>query len=728
MPFTQPEYPPTSPVLHMSADVEYFNKRLAEMGLTTPELVDSYGILLAPHTRLADYGITAAKLVHERSAIMFPYLDHLGNKLANGMWQARLIGTYPDFVAQSAGITREEHEKLLKKRWPKYMGSKGFDLYFPRFAIPWYELKHVFITEGIPKAIRACQAGIPCLSIQGKDQFRIKNTNQFVPGLEALLENGQVEKITYVADSDAAANPDIRNSATLLVGLLNGRKMDARDFAEFLILPALPQCEKTGLDDYLNIEGTQSFAQNFVKWINPWEGGRYFELVDKLNDMLVWIRGSGNYVDRPMRQVLSSGVANTLVAPLISNAGLLVNPYNGATIRNGQGSLNNTFDKNPFRTTAQQIDFWPGMPEWVDLTRSNDGEDEESLKIYNLWEDWAPRPEAGDVSPFIALLAYAVPDPLSRELLLQIVSHRIQFPEQKSPLAVFTYGGEGTGKTCIATALSRAITRNDRYIHIGGLNPTNSHEDNHLGKQFVCMEEPPEGISKREVENLLKLYVDSDELTCNPKGVKQYKIRNRMLFWINTNEHVAPFSGAARRWLVLKSPEQANPILAKACWDWMQSTLNFGGILRQYILDTYPNPVTYDIQQAAFKVEAKAEMIRENMDSAVVEYEDFLSEMPQELLDSGLIPTRLMNLLPPYNSKTTGQRQSFSRTLSKSYPLAWVGNSKDGKVLIADGITCTFRSTVKNVQVTTEATPLKVLYRRWESHPALRSLYSPKFG
>jgi hypothetical protein len=413
------------------------------------------------------------------------------------------------------------------------------------------------------------------------------------------------------------------------------------------------------------------------------------------------------------------------MGPILST-GVLANPYSNISIKAGMATLANTFDKDPHRNTADRLDFWPGMPEWFV---------HEGANLYNLYrpctlseeEQAGTLPAEGTIQPFLDLVEYVVPDPVGRDLLLRLIAHRILYPASKSPLAVFTYGGEGTGKTCMATGLAAAITSDPNYKHIGMLNPGNTHEDNHLSKQFVCMEEPPSGISKKEVENLFKLFVDADELTCNPKGVKQYKIRNRMLFWINTNEHNAPFSGAARRWLVIKTPEKAAPDLARAAWDNIKKDPQFGLRLRLYLRATYSDPIDFEIQLAAAKLEAKAEMLRENTEPATLEYEDFLNELPEDLLALQIIPTRLMNMLAPYNEKSAGARISYSKVLSKQYPLVKVGESADGKVRITEGVNTTFRMVRGGDAIVSESAYLKEVYRQWETHPKMRNLYLKKF-
>ena len=712
-------------VQSMSDDVEYYNQRLSEMGLVSPEAISAHHISFCSASKLPTFDIRSKK-AHDRNAILFRYLNEDGQP--RDVWQARMIGSFPPFDAPPAGMSREKYEAELKDEYPKYLNGREYDLYFPLIRainpVPWMQQEHIFITEGIPKAIRACQAGIPCLSIQGKDLYFVKSLGQLVAGLERLLEHGKVKKITYIADSDGKRNADIHSSAVKLVGMLNGRRR-SKEFADFAILPDLEQFDKTGLDDFLNTQGVEAFARGIGGWINSWEGSRYFHLIDALNEQIVWVNGTANYVSRKTKVVMASAAATMTVGPILAT-GVLANPYSNVTIKAGMATLANTFDKDPHKNIAERLDFWPGMPEWFDHGGG---------KIYNLYqpcslvleEKAGVLPAEGTIQPFLDLLEYVAPDPVSRALLLRLISHRVHYPDAKAPLAVFTYGGEGTGKTCIATGLAAAITADPNYKHIGMLNPGNTHEDNHLSKQFVCMEEPPSGISKKEVENLFKLYVDADELTCNPKGVKQYKIRNRMLFWINTNEHNAPFSGAARRWLVLKSPEKASPNLARAAWDCIKNDPQFGLRLRYYLREAYPNPVDFEIQQEASQVEAKKEMLRENEEPALTEYQDFLAELPEDLLELQMIPTRLMNMLPPYNDKSASQRSSYSKVLSKQYPLVRVGNSADGKVRITEGVNTTFRMVRGGDPIVAESGDLKELYKKWESHPKMRNLYLKKY-
>ena len=339
----------------------------------------------------------------------------------------------------------------------------------------------------------------------------------------------------------------------------------------------------------------------------------------------------------------------------------------------------------------------------------------------NMWQDCSPDAVEGDISPFLSLLAYTIPDPVERDLLLRLVTHRIMYPHEKSPLMVFITGQEGTGKSACATALFNAITSNPDYMFLGGLNLSYTHEDQHLFKQAICLEEPTKsGMTNKDVESFFKLLGDGEYLHVNPKGVQGYKIRNRGLYWINTNDRNMPASGVARRWLVISTNPVANEaVLTKACWDWMQSTPNFGGRVKYYLTQTYgPDKVApYILQREAQGLTSKQEVLEDNKSPALTEYEVFIDELSDELKALKVIPTRIMMFMPPYDRKSMGERQSLTRILSQDYPLVKVGSSQDGKVRIADGINTTFRALQKGLRVHLQAEDLKDLYAKWENTP-----------
>jgi len=293
---------------------------------------------------------------------------------------------------------------------------------------------------------------------------------------------------------------------------------------------------------------------------------------------------------------------------------------------------------------------------------------------------------------------------------------------------VFMFGGEGTGKTFMARALFSAITSNQDYVHQGELNLGYGHEINYLKKQCVCLEEPTRsGMISKDIESKLKNIGDAEFLTVNQKGVDQYQVRNRALFWVNSNEHYLPVSGAARRWLMIAAAIEKNEPLIKSAWDWLNSESNVGGKIRKWLKDRYPEVSAHMLTLEADALDSKKQIVSENRAPALVEYESVLEELPEELIELGCIPTRLLYMMAPYNSKSPSEIATIGRVLSIDYPTVKVGSSQDGKVRIADGITSNFRTTKKRVQMSSHSHTLKELYQKWESHPLLKNAYKPKF-
>lgn len=688
-----------------ASDWQYFNQRTSEMGLDQAG-IDAHGIQYTLHARLWDFGIRS-KLTQLRNAILFPYIDEEGRKL--DFFQARMIGEAPDDLVPPKGLTPEQYRKLLKDQWPKYLNGKRFDLYFPIIPSPWHELETLFITEGIPKAIRACRAGIPCASIQGKDMFVLKQSNILVPALERALQWPNLKQIIYIADSDASSNEGIRNAAIRLCGLINGRKQ-SRDFAKFAILPGIPDYDKTGLDDYLNSKGVNELLTHLPTWLHAYEGGRYFEMMDKLNAKLYLVSGTTNFIDRDSRQVISSAAAMALVSPVLFNIGTVVVPYSGRTVRAGNATLANTFVADPDRNIVDGVDFWPGMEEILPGNK------------FNLWTDCSPEEIAGDVEPFLKLLEVAIPNENERDLLLQLVAHRIHRPQDKAPLMIFLYGGEGTGKSTLAIACGAAITSNPDYVSIGGMNLTYSHEDRHGAKEFVCLEEPTKsGMTNSDMESMFKLLGDNETIYINPKNIQGYNVKNRILLWINSNDHFLPVSGAARRWLMIKSTFTSNAPEAQACRKWME-TDNYGGKLRHYLRNKYPEVNAFELQLAAAQAISKKEIVADNRPPMLNEYEEFLGEQPLELVELGYIPTRILMASHPYSMKDVRERSAVGRVLGKEYALAKLDSNSNSQMNVPKvaGATTTFRSTKSRVSGILTMQEARDIYEAWANHPTIK--------
>jgi len=137
----------------------------------------------------------------------------------------------------------------------------GNQIYFPPLSVLHEAMKDslpIFITEGEKKALRACQAGVPCLGITGNWNWTYKQPDTKArspirPVLDALREACRDRLVFIVPDSDplAIANNEHAFSelGQSLTHICNSRvRLLKIPFVSYDLVAGLPH--KMGLDDY----------------------------------------------------------------------------------------------------------------------------------------------------------------------------------------------------------------------------------------------------------------------------------------------------------------------------------------------------------------------------------------------------------------------------------------------------------------------------------------------
>ncbi len=178
----------------------------------------------------------------------------------------------------------------LKPEKPIYYGSGGKRKYLARknggnrLYLPPYDdvdavlddIEHdLIITEGEKKALKAYQEGYTAIALAGVWSWREK-TGSGTGETKAIKELDcfmWAKRTVYIVfDSDAAENEDVKNAENALAKELykkGARVLIAR-------LPSLDDEEgKTGLDDYLLMEGFEDFDKRLREAIPP--ASRYFD-------------------------------------------------------------------------------------------------------------------------------------------------------------------------------------------------------------------------------------------------------------------------------------------------------------------------------------------------------------------------------------------------------------------------------------------------------------------
>jgi putative DNA primase/helicase len=172
------------------------------------------------------------------SAIVIPYHDSEGAVVLNRV--------KPDRPQQRNGKSA------------KYLTPTGATtrVYFPPGAHKRIAdgATEIIISEGEWKALAGMQSGIVSISLSGVDSWHRKNSTTLLPDLEFPW----VGVTAYIAfDSDAESNARVQQNELLLATQLKQRGAKVR----IVRLPAGPNGEKVGLDDFLVANGATALRK-----------------------------------------------------------------------------------------------------------------------------------------------------------------------------------------------------------------------------------------------------------------------------------------------------------------------------------------------------------------------------------------------------------------------------------------------------------------------------------
>ncbi len=129
----------------------------------------------------------------------------------------------------------------------------------------------IYITEGEKKALKAYQEGLLCVGLAGVWSWRTKTSDGRgvpLPDLDKIPLEGRIVYVVF--DSDIVSKPGVKAAESALAAEL--AKRGAQVLA--IRLPAGPNGEKVGLDDYLVTHSVESFSA-----LNPVPLGKPPEVV-----------------------------------------------------------------------------------------------------------------------------------------------------------------------------------------------------------------------------------------------------------------------------------------------------------------------------------------------------------------------------------------------------------------------------------------------------------------
>ena len=236
----------------------------------------------------------------------------------------------------------------------------------------------------------------------------------------------------------------------------------------------------------------------------------------------------------------------------------------------------------------------------------------------NRWRNARPEHAPGDVTPWLEHCEQLIPDSIEREHCLDVMAHRVQFPEIKINHAVLHGGVEGCGKdtmwapllwaVCGPHMINRGIMDNDTVSSQWGYQ---------LEAEILLINElrEPDAAQRRAFANRLKPIIAAppDYLPINRKGLHPYMMANRLLVLAFTNDP-SPMSLASqdRRWFCIWSDTpRISPAKASKLWKWY-ATGGFQAVASWF----YARQLMFDAKAAPPDTEFRLNLIEHGMSTA----------------------------------------------------------------------------------------------------------------
>lgn len=481
--------------------------KLGSSGLTTT-IADQLGMYEVPSAMQLNQNFEA------RAALVIPYFD-LARKPAKArpglpdFYRIRYLEKGKDFKA-AAGEDQ---------RYSQPAGT-GVCAYFPTLE-DWGALAKdttapLIITEGELKAAAATLAGFPTIGLGGVWNFRRANEGVFfLPELEKI--NWKQRETFICFDSDYTTKPQVCGAINRLCDELFERGA----LVKVLLLPALDEHNKTGLDDYFLEKSNAEFealldeAQDIGMCKPLW----------KINDEVLYVQDPGLIIVQETGQKMSPSqfkehshwaTESTPEVKITADGDVRVSKVPAAPV----------WIKWPLRRTALRMTYAPGQPK---ITERNE---------YNGWKGWGCEPKKGNIDPWLKLTQFVFRDMEKKELeyFYDWCAYPIQNPGVKMFVAVVVHGvTQGTGKSLIGYSLGEVYGENFKEIKDDDLEETFWAEN----KQFVMGDEVT-GNDNRKHSSTLKRLISQRSININIKFVPQYDVPDRINYYF-TAQHADSF-------------------------------------------------------------------------------------------------------------------------------------------------------------------------------------------
>jgi hypothetical protein len=653
---------------------------------------DAVKLRLTPHTaeeaaaKLPDLWVTKnGDPMPAKPCIRIPYFD-LSGKLTT-FFRSRFLG--PD--------TKNGYTGKKEQRYTQPAGT-GTALYLPPLDVNWQKIakdatKLLLITEGEFKAACATKCGHPTIGLGGVWSFRGAHGLALHPTFDEFEWKERPVVICY--DSDAQFNPKVAQAEVALCRELC--RLGA--LPEVARLPALPEFEKTGLDDLLMARGKKALE----KVLDEAEDYKEARVLFELNEEVVYIKSPATGIIVRLEDLEVMRCKDFAEHAYSTRIYRKPCGFKGEQQLYKDTSAPREWLKWPQRAVAERITYAPGQERFTDKNE------------FNTWPDWGVKPKRGDVTLFQTLFDHLTTGlrPEEKRWALRWLAYPLQHPGAKMFSAVVFWGDQtGTGKSLLGYTMRPIYGENFKEIEEKDLH--GNFNEWAANRQFVMGDEIAGGDKKRDVADEIKSLFTHPTISINEKFKPKYDVPDCINYYFTSNHSNAFFiEDTDRRFFVHDVSVQ--PLELKFYQDYVDWLENGGASALFYYLlhldlgdfkPAAPPPVT-----AAKK--GMIEIGRTSLEQWVAD----LKEAPQRMLVSYPIAKlwTIQQLVAEHNLTQLGEKEVDSRLMGKKlsrYFKQWKGRTP---VRMLDG---------KNVRLwIISRDPAEIARLNKLSEPEVRGLY-----
>ena len=251
--------------------------------------------------------------------------------------------------------------------------------------------------------------------------------------------------------------------------------------------------------------------------------------------------------------------------------------------------------------------------------------DRGSARYLNVYEPQNEAPVEGDVTLFLELAEYIVPDADVREHFLDWFAFAIQQPERKPNWQILLGGIEGIGKDALIYPIKRAVGFHN-VVTIGPHDLESQFNDQLAHKKLGILNEMLAFRNPR-LENTLKQYAADppDQLQINPKGASRYTVPNTIALIGMTNHRSQgmTLSKNDRRWTAFWSPAKPLP---SSYYDELWNYLEGDGGLHVWYWLAHRDLARFNPKSRAPDTDYKRELIEVSEDPHLVVLRDRIED------------------------------------------------------------------------------------------------------